>query len=37
MIESLKAKVMSKWNEMGWRTKLIAAAILVAVIITIIK
>jgi len=37
MIESLKEKVMDKWEEMSWRTKLIAAAIIVAVIITIIK
>jgi|TARA_Y100000015_G_scaffold16792_1_gene16122 hypothetical protein len=37
MIESLKAKAMNKWNEMGWKTKLIAAAILVAIIVTIIK
>jgi len=37
MIESLKEKVMDKWNETGWRTKLIAAAIIVAVIIAIIK
>ena len=37
MIESLKEKVMDKWEEMGWRTKLIAAAIIVAVIIAIIK
>ena len=37
MIESLKAKAMNKWNETGWRTKLIAAAIIVVVIIAIIK
>jgi len=37
MIESLKEKVMDKWNETSWKTKLIAAAIIVAVIIAIIK
>jgi len=37
MIESLKAKAMNKWNEASWKTKLIAAAIIVAVIIAIIK
>ena len=35
MIESLKEKVMDKWNEMGLKTKLIGAAIIVIIIVAI--
>jgi len=37
MIESLKEKVMDKWNQMGLKTKLIGAAIIVIIIVAIIK
>ena len=36
MIESLRAKIIDKWTEMGWKTKVIGAAVIVKNIIGII-
>ena len=37
MIESLKAKVMDKWNAMSPKLKIVMAAVAVVIIISIIK
>ena len=37
MIESLKEKVMDKWNAMSPKLKIVVAAVIVVIIISIIK
>jgi len=36
MIQNLKDKIIDKWTEMGWKTKVIGAAIIVIILIGII-
>jgi hypothetical protein len=37
MIQDLREKLIDKWTETGWKTKLIGAAIIVIIIVSIIK
>ena len=36
MIQDLREKIIDKWSEMGWKTKVIGAAIIVIIVIGII-
>ena len=36
MIQDLRAKIIDKWTEMAWKTKVIGAAIIVIIVIGII-
>ena len=36
MIQDLRDKILDKWTEMGWKTKVIGAAVIVIIIIGII-
>ena len=36
MIQYLRDKIIDKWTEMGWKTKVIGAAIIVIIVIGII-
>ena len=32
MIQDLRAKIIDKWTEMGWKTKVIGAAVIVIIL-----